>query len=73
MANQSILKALERMWWHILDGFNDIQSQVDEKLSLEGGTMEGMLTLMANPTNDMHAATKKYVDDLIGNILNGAS
>lgn len=73
MANQSILNAFERMWYHILNGFNDLQSQVDDKLPLEGGTMWGQITLPSNPTSDMQAATKQYVDNLIGNILNGAS
>ena len=58
-------------------------------LPKSGGTMTGMITLPeSGPTKQLHAATKKYVDDtaaivtdalrahindLIGNILNGAS
>lgn len=38
-----------------------------------GGTMTGTLTLNADPSNAMDAATKQYVDNLIGSILNGAS
>lgn len=38
-----------------------------------GGTMTGTLTLNSDPNNPMEAATKQYVDDLIGAILNGAS
>lgn len=34
------------------------------KLSLSGGTMTGALTLSGAPTSNLHAATKKYVDDL---------
>ncbi len=32
-------------------------------LALAGGTMAGNLTLATDPTLDLHAATKKYVDD----------
>ena len=34
----------------------------DAALPLAGGTMTGDLTLSGEPTNDLHAATKKYVD-----------
>lgn len=40
------------------------KSYADTKLSLTGGTMIGYINLHAAPTMDMHAATKKYVDDL---------
>lgn len=36
---------------------------VSSKLPLAGGTLTGFLTLHAAPATDMHAATKKYVDD----------
>lgn len=32
------------------------------KLNRSGGTMTGFITLHANPTSDLHAVTKKYVD-----------
>lgn len=35
-----------------------------EKLAIAGGTMTGPLTLYGNPTLDLHAATKRYVDSL---------
>lgn len=35
-------------------------------LRLAGGVMTGLLTLSGAPTIDLHAATKKYVDDNIG-------
>ncbi len=38
---------------------------------LSGGTMSGALTLPSNPTANLHAATKQYVD--VGNILNANS
>lgn len=36
---------------------------VSSKLPLAGGTLTGFLTLHAAPTDNMHAVTKKYVDD----------
>lgn len=35
---------------------------------LSGGTMTGYLTLNANPVNDLHAATKQYVDNVAGDL-----
>ena len=35
----------------------------DAALPLAGGTLTGALTLSGAPTNNLHAATKKYVDD----------
>ena len=35
-------------------------------LQLSGGTLTGLLTLSGAPTADLHAATKKYVDDNAG-------
>lgn len=42
-------------------------------LPKSGGAMTGALTLNADPTENLQAATKQYVDNLIGNILNGES
>lgn len=56
-----------------------VQSQIDSKVNLTGGTLTGFLTLSAAPTANLHAATKKYVDDadalklnLAGGTLTGA-
>ena len=38
----------------------------DEALPKAGGTMTGKITLDGAPTSDLHAATKKYVDDNAG-------
>ena len=43
-----------------------IQELDSEKVAKAGDTMTGFLTLHADPTADMHASTKKYVDDEIG-------
>ena len=53
----------------VLDGITqelvDGWSKVGEKLPLTGGALTGYLTLHAAPTQEMHAATKKYVDDTL--------
>ena len=43
-------------------------NRVNEKVPLSGGTMTGRLTLSANPTSSLHAATKSYVDSAIAGI-----
>lgn len=43
------------------------------KLNKSGGTMTGALTLAGAPSTDLHASTKKYVDDLIAAVPGGAS
>lgn len=40
-----------------------LQSQINGKLPLSGGTLTGALTLSASPTSPLHAATKAYVDN----------
>ncbi len=44
------------------------QTALDAKLSLAGGTMTGDLTLAGAPTQDAHAATKAYVDNVSAGI-----
>lgn len=39
-----------------------IQSSVDAKVAKAGDTMTGDLTLAQDPTSNLHAATKQYVD-----------
>lgn len=38
---------------------------ITDALALAGGTLTGALTLAADPTNALHAATKQYVDNAI--------
>ncbi len=45
-----------------------IQTQLNARLPLAGGTMTGALTLSAAPTSDLHAATKLYVDNVTAGI-----
>ena len=42
------------------------QATADAALPKAGGTMTGKVTLDGPPTQDLHAATKKYVDDHAG-------
>lgn len=44
-----------------------IQTILGTKVNRSGDTMTGPLTLSGAPTADLHAATKKYVDDSISN------
>ena len=47
------------------DGTANITIADSTKLPIAGGTMTGDLTLKGNPTADLMAATKKYVDDSV--------
>lgn len=42
---------------------SSVQTQLNNRLPLSGGTLSGLLTLSDAPTLNLHAATKKYVDD----------
>ncbi|MDR1071327.1 MAG: hypothetical protein LBL21_01645 [Rickettsiales bacterium] len=42
---------------------------VSGKLDKSGGTMTGALTLSADPSANLQAATKQYVDSQVGSIL----
>ena len=50
------------------DVTNGAIPDISGKLDIAGGTMTGSLILAGTPTADLEAATKKYVDDLIGDI-----
>ena len=43
-----------------------MQEYVGQAMQRTGDTMTGFLTLSANPVNPLHAATKAYVDSIIG-------
>jgi hypothetical protein len=43
---------------------SSIQTQLDAKLALAGGTLTGALTLHADPTQALQAVTKQYVDSV---------
>lgn len=49
-----------------LDGYateSEVDTKLEDYLPKSGGTMTGALTLKGEPTADLQAATKKYVDD----------
>lgn len=49
-----------------LDGYateSGVDTKLEDYLPKSGGTMTGALTLKGEPTADLQAATKKYVDD----------
>lgn len=45
-----------------------IEQSLDEYARLDGATFTGTVTLATNPAQDMEAATKAYVDTLLGNM-----
>ena len=53
------------------DGTANITIVDSTKLPIAGGTMTGDLTLKGNPTADLMAATKKYVDDSVASAGGG--
>lgn len=53
------------------DGTANITIADSTKLPITGGTMTGDLTLKGNPTADLMAATKKYVDDSVASVGGG--
>lgn len=48
---------------------NVVQQIEDKKVKKAGDTMTGFLTLSGDPTNDLHATTKRYVDGLVSGLL----
>lgn len=48
----------------------DLITNLSEKLNLAGGTMTGAIVLPANPTADLEAATKIYVDSKVASSVN---
>ena len=53
------------------DGTANITIVDSTKVALAGDTMTGFLTLHANPTANMHATTKQYVDSEIASAVSG--
>jgi hypothetical protein len=45
------------------------QTALDLKLALAGGTMTGAITLHADPSSSLHAATKQYVDNTASGVI----
>lgn len=51
---------------------SSLSTAIAGKLSLSGGALLGMLTLLADPTLPLHAATKQYVDSAFTALVNSA-
>lgn len=67
--NEDVVLTATATELNYVDGVTSpIQTQLGTKLNLSGGTMTGALTLSGAPTTGLHAATKQYVDDVVGNI-----
>ena len=49
---------------HTISNVDNLQTTLDAKLALAGGTMAGSLVLHADPTASLQAATKQYVDTI---------
>ncbi len=48
---------------------NAVLNQINGKLNISGGTLTGSLILHADPTENLQAATKQYVDNATSNIV----
>ena len=46
-----------------------LTDDLSSKLALAGGTMTGALTLSADPSSSLHAATKQYVDNTASGVI----
>ena len=57
----------------VADAIDIIETSIAGFLPTSGGTMTGPLTLAGAPTNNLHAATKKYVDDSVSAIDPGSN
>lgn len=54
-----------------VDGMTGAVSLASRYVDVSGDTMTGALTLSANPTNALHAATKQYVDNNSASLTGG--
>lgn len=50
-----------------------IRKQIESRIQDVGDTMAGFLTLSGNPTSDLHAATKQYVDNKVPSVAETAN
>lgn len=73
-SGTTVTVAAGKIKWIGTDGTDFFTAEEEDYLLLAGGVLTGALTLAANPTEDLHAATKAYVDlflPLAGGILTG--
>ena len=69
-TNMSQVDSLNSTISEIQSSVSGFQSQLNGKLNLSGGTMTGNLTLRGDPTSNLMAATKQYVDNNINTNIN---
>lgn len=50
-----------------------IRKQIESRIQDAGDTMAGFLTLSGNPTSNLHAATKQYVDNKVPSVAETAN
>ena len=62
-ATHTELNYVDGVTSNIQAQLNTLDAALDTKLNLSGGTLTNFLTLHAAPTSNLHASTKKYVDD----------
>ena len=54
---------------HDISEVTSLQTALDSKLNLSGGTMTGKITLDGDPSSALHATTKQYVDNTASGIV----
>ena len=54
---------------NIQDAITELDTKVEGKLDIAGGTMTGDLILAGDPTANLQATTKQYVDSLVANAV----
>lgn len=59
-------------WKCVFEDTSWVQSELDTKAPINNPTFTGAVTLAADPSSDLEAATKQYVDRLINGLVNSA-
>lgn len=59
-------------WRVIFEDMSWVQSELDTKAPINNPTFTGAVTLATDPSNDLEAATKQYVDRLIDGLVSSA-
>ena len=73
-SGTTVTVAAGKIKWIGTDGADFFTAEEEDYLLLTGGTLTGALTLAGAPTEDLHAATKAYVDTflpLAGGLMTG--
>jgi hypothetical protein len=54
---------------HAISDVTNLQTSLDAKAALAGATFTGAVTLHADPSSSLHAATKQYVDNTASGVV----